>query len=58
MAVTIDKVGGSSESKHAEIFGKSTDTKPTDVNVNDIFIELDTGNAYFWDGSAWQVIGG
>ena len=21
-------------------------------------IELDTGNAYFWDGSAWQVIGG
>ena len=58
MAYTIDKVGGSSESKHAEILGKSTDTKPTDVNVNDMFIELDTGNAYFWDGSAWQVIGG
>lgn len=58
MAVTIDKVGGSSESKHAEIFGKSTDIKPTDVNVNDIFIELDTGNAYFWDGSAWQIVGG
>lgn len=58
MAYTIDKVGGSSESKHAEILGKSTDTKPTDVNVNDIFIELDTGDAYFWDGSAWQVIGG
>jgi hypothetical protein len=59
MAVTIDKVGGSSESKHAEIFGKSTDTKPTeDVNVNDMFIELDTGSAYFWDGTAWQVIGG
>ena len=58
MAVTIDKVGGSSESKHAEIFGYSTDIKPTDANINDMFIELDTGDAYFWDGLSWQVIGG
>jgi len=58
MAITIDKVGGNTESKHAEIFGKSTDTKPTDANINDMFIELDTGEGYFWDGSAWQVIGG
>ena len=58
MAVTIDKVGGSSESKHAEILGYSTDTKPTDVNLNDIFVELDTGDAYSWNGSAWVQIGG
>lgn len=58
MAITIDKVGGSSESKHAEIFGKSTDTKPTNANINDVFIELDTGDAYYWDGLSWQVIGG
>lgn len=58
MAITIDKVGGSSESKHAEIFGKSTDTKPTNANINDMFIELDTGDAYYWDGLSWQVIGG
>ena len=58
MAYTIDKVGGSSESKHAEIFGTSTSTKPTDVKLNDLFIELDTGDAYYWDGSAWQIIGG
>lgn len=58
MAITIDKVGGSSESKHAEILGKSTDTKPTDVDINDMFIELDTGDAYYWDGSQWQLIGG
>jgi hypothetical protein len=58
MAITIDKVGGSTESKHAEIFGYSTDTKPTDVNVNDLFIELDTGSAYAWNGSAWIEIGG
>lgn len=58
MAITIDKIGGSSESKHAEIFGKSTDTKPIDANINDMFIELDTGDAYYWDGLSWQVIGG
>ena len=58
MAYTIDKVGGSSDSKHAEILGYSTDTKPTDVDLNDLFIELDTGSAYAWNGSAWQVIGG
>lgn len=58
MAFTIDKVGGSSESKHAEILGKSTDIKPTDANINDMFIELDTGDAYYWDGLTWQVIGG
>ena len=58
MAITIDKVGGSSESKHAEIFGKSTDIKPTNANINDMFIELDTGDAYFWDGLVWQQIGG
>lgn len=55
--ITIDKVGGSSESKHAEILGASTDTKPTDVEYNDIFIELDTGNAYYFDGSLWQQMG-
>ena len=58
MAITIDKVGGSSESKHAEILSKSTDTKPTNANINDMFIELDTGDAYYWDGLTWQVIGG
>ena len=58
MAITIDKVGGSSESKHAEIIGLSTDTKPTNANINDVFVEFDTGDAYYWDGSAWQVIGG
>lgn len=58
MAVTIDKVGGSSESKHAEIYGKSTDPKPTDVNINDMFIELDTAEVKYWDGSQWQPLGG
>lgn len=58
MAYTIDKVGGISNSKHAEILGYSTDTKPTDVDLNDLFIELDTGSAYAWNGSVWVEIGG
>lgn len=58
MAYTIDKVGGDDKSKHTEILGKSTDTKPTDVDIYDMFIELDTGDAYYWDGLSWQVIGG
>lgn len=58
MAYTIDKVGGEDKSKHAEILGYSTDTKPTNVDLNDLFIELDTGSAYSWNGSAWVEIGG
>lgn len=57
MAYTIDKVGGDDKSKHAEIFGYSTDIKPTDVKLNDLFIEFDTGSAYAWNGSAWVEVG-
>ena len=59
VATTIDKVGGSVESKHAEILGKSTKTKPTDANVNDIYVECDTGDAYYFDGDThtWQPFG-
>jgi hypothetical protein len=39
--------------------GLSTDTKPTgeDVPVNALFLELDTGDFYYYDGSAWQKVG-
>lgn len=34
--------------------GLSTDSKPTtEVGINDEFRELDTGNVYYFDGSAW-----
>ena len=56
--MTIDKVGGSVNSKHAEIFGKSTEIKPTDAGINDLYIELDTGECYYWDGSTWSKVGG
>ena len=38
--------------------GLSTDEKPTDCAVNSLFLELDTGTFYYFDGEEWQVIGG
>lgn len=43
----------------AQFSGLSTDTKPTeDVSVNSLFLELDTGNIYYFDGEAWAKVGG
>ena len=36
--------------------GASTDTKPTDVDNNTIFKELDTGINYYYDGTDWNEI--
>ena len=42
-----------------ELKGLSTDTKPTDgIAVNSLFLELDTGAFYYFDGSSWQKVGG
>lgn len=38
--------------------GLSTDTKPTDATVNALFFELDTGDFYYFTGTAWAKIGG
>lgn len=38
--------------------GLSTDPKPTTgVEVNALFLELDTKNWYYWDGSSWLEVG-
>ena len=36
-----------------EYKGLSTDTKPTNCYVNSLFLELDTGYFYYFDGSTW-----
>lgn len=36
-----------------EFSGLKTDSKPTDVYQGSVFIELDTGDVYMFDGSAW-----
>lgn len=54
----IDKVGGSSDSKHAEFFGISTETKPVDdVGNYDLFIEFNTGDIYYFYNGAWNLMG-
>ena len=42
-----------------EYKGLSTDNKPTEtVAPNSLFLELDTGDCYYFNGSAWQKVGG
>lgn len=38
--------------------GLSTDTKPTACAINSMFLELDTGDFYYFDGSDWHKVGG
>ena len=37
-----------------EYHGLSTDEKPTDVPVNSIFTELDTGTSFYFSGGEWN----
>lgn len=44
---------------NADYMGLSTDTKPTeDISVNTLFLELDTGDFYYFDGTDWAKVGG
>lgn len=46
----------SSEKK--ELLGLSTDEKPEGVSKNTLFLELDTGDFYYFDGTEWKKVGG
>ena len=40
---------------YVELEGESSETKPTEnIGVNSKFYELDTGDFYYFDGSAWK----
>ena len=41
-----------------DYMGLSTDTKPLNVGVNTLFLELDTGDFYYYNGTAWAKVGG
>lgn len=43
---------------YKEFSGLSTDDKPYDCGVNSLFLELDTGKVYYFDGQAWNEVGG
>ena len=42
----------------ADMRCESTDEKPTNVAVNTLMLEMDTGDFYYFDGTAWQKVGG
>lgn len=41
-----------------EYKGLSTDIKPTNCAVNSLFLELDTGDFYYFNGTTWAKVGG
>lgn len=54
--VTLNKRNDGRYSEAWEYYGKSTDTKPAESNDLNIpngtaFLEIDTGDVYFWDDS-------
>lgn len=63
--VTINKLDSSAfrEQGDFELKGLSTDTKPTEiggrtVGVNSLFLEVDTLDIYYFDGTSWNKAGG
>lgn len=42
---------------YQEFLGVSADTKPTDCGMNSLFLELDTGNVYYWNKQEWLQVG-
>ena len=46
----------------AGLICKSTDTKPiTDIDINTLLLEVDTGDFYYFDGEVgdeWKNVGG
>ena len=41
----------------ADYVGLHNDTKPSDAAVNAMFLELDTGDFYYFTGEAWLKVG-
>lgn len=47
------------EGSSTNLKGLSGDTKPTDVEINTLFLELDTGDFYYFDtDDDWHKVGG
>lgn len=40
-----------------DLLGLHTDTKPDDAMVNSLFLELDTGDFYYFTGEEWVKVG-
>lgn len=59
MAVIVVKNSDVLPDIYREYSGLSTDSKPVEnVGVNSLFLELDTGDVYYFDGVDWSEVGG
>lgn len=45
------------EGSSANLKGLSTDVKPINVDTNTLFLELDTGDFYYFTGVEWAKVG-
>lgn len=41
----------------AGLMGYSTDEKPTTAETNELFLELDTGKFWYFNGTTWKEVG-
>lgn len=53
MAVTLVNA----YNNYNEYVALSTDEWPTNVPVNSLLLEIDSGDIYYWSGSAWAKFG-
>ena len=49
---------GKKQMDDLEFKGLSTDQKPLNCGANSLFLELDTGDFYYFDGTTWHKVGG
>lgn len=42
---------------YIEAAGLSTDSKPSGVAVGSVFVEVNTGKAFLFNGSTWSEVG-
>ena len=55
--VSINSDGSIASEQVREYRGLSADTKPTsNIPLYSTFIEMDTQNIYYWNGTNWQVM--
>lgn len=65
MAITISNIKNVDGTKDIDFDfkGLSTDTKPVgefggkEIAINSLFLELDTGDFYYYDGEDWSKVG-
>ena len=59
MAITNMGSPNGASGARFDLIGLSSDTKPTEnIEVNSLFFELDTGDAYYYTGESWAKVGG